>query len=69
MNFLTILAGLAAIPKLISKIEQLMDVQKKLENQKWIALSIATEKRLKEAESPEEIRKIADELANLIRTS
>ena len=69
MDFFAILSGLASIPKLIARIDAALDEQKKVEHQKWTALSLLAEKHIREAESPEDIRKAADEIANLLRTS
>ena len=69
MEFLSILAGVAAIPKLIDRIDQLIDFQKKESAKKWMQISARVERKLSEAETPEQVKEVAREIHDLIRDS
>jgi hypothetical protein len=49
MNITTVLAGLAAIPRLIDRIDQLISHAKSEEKKKWMQISARVERKLHEA--------------------
>lgn len=69
MDILSIFAGLAAIPKLIDRLDQLIAYEKKVSDQKWMQLSAKIEQKISEAETPEEFKEIAGEVKKLISDS
>jgi hypothetical protein len=63
-----ILEGLAAIPKLIEKIEDVVERFEAQRKAEWRKQSIKVERALDEARSPTEIEDAVRQLHNLIRS-
>lgn len=64
---LAIINGLAAIPKLIEKVEDWLAISKQRKKEAWDKLSIEVERRLDAASTKEEIKQAAKDIQDLIR--
>ena len=66
MNILAVFEGLAAIPKLIDEIKQLRSRYDDMNNRKWMKISARVERKLHDAQSPDDIKQVALEIKHLI---
>jgi hypothetical protein len=66
MTFLAILQAIAAIPKLIGKIEELLGLLKKADEEKWFQKSAEVFDNIKPGTTSEQKSESAKEIQNLI---